>query len=165
MSSEFSPINRIGNFYDNSVEEPTVLWREFSEWSDFPVWLPDYVDEETDDGSVADDSSAFQRLLDIVMREALDLRATSVEFSPNREDVVVQSGADGGKDEVGALPHGAYESFVRYLHRVADADRLEMTVAGRCIRLKIEFSQTEYGTRTTLHLGELEVEETKPPAV
>lgn len=165
MRESFSPVNRIGHFYDASVEEPQAMWQEFCHAAiDFALdW--DASSEESEDVPIADDAPVWPRLLTLTAQEALGRNAVSVEFSPRRDGVVVYYTFDGGREEAATLPRGAYESFVRYLHRVADADRLEMKIAGRGIRLKIEFSQTEYGTRTMLHLPQAEVDETEPPAV
>ena len=148
----FAPVNRIGHFYYKPVEEPMAIWREFCESAiDFALdW--DETAEERDEVALADDALPWDRWLAIVTREALRRRATSVEFCSRTDQVAVHYARDGGQDDADTLSRGAYESLIRYIGRIADGDRIEVTIEGSSVAIRVELTASEHGQRMRLLL-------------
>jgi len=150
----------IHSHFDNLNKETTDDVIEDLEESDFEI-LSNNLDESTDIMDMANDAPII-RLVNTIIKQAVNDRASDIHIEPYEKDVIVRFRIDGILYQLFTPPkkyQGAIISRIKIManlniaeNRLPQDGRIQLKISGKDIDIRVSIFPTYYGERIVMRL-------------
>jgi hypothetical protein len=162
MDRNYQHTNRIAGFYEGLVEAHRSMLKEFLDsesvlemyTKEALAFVSDFDDEAGDlgDDRNFDELPVFERLLAVLVSQAIELGASAIGISPTSAGVCIYLELADRCDVVDAITRRGFEGLARWIDRESTDDRLSITSEKQDVTLVIGREESKFGPRIVLRL-------------